>query len=123
MTKAERTVWYGLRAHRLEGAGFRRQTPIGPYIVDFMSHAAKLIIEIDSGQHFNDQGEVRDRRRDTFLASKGFRVLRFSNHDVMTNRAGVLETIAAAVREASAPSLPSPASGGGGARGTSGAKP
>ena len=120
ITKAERTIWYGLRAHRLEGAGFRRQTPIGPYIVDFVSHAAKLIIEIDGGQHFDDAGEARDRKREAFLATKGFRVLRFSNHDVMTTRVGVLETIAAAVREARAPSLPFPASGGGGARGASG---
>ena len=120
LTKAERIIWYGLRAHRLEGAGFRRQTPIGPYIVDFMSHAAKLIIEIDGGQHFENGQEARDRKRDTFLAAKGFRVLRFNNHDVMTNRVGVLETIAAAVREACAPSLPSPASGGGGEHGASG---
>jgi very-short-patch-repair endonuclease len=122
LTKAERTIWYGLRAHRLDGAGFRRQTPIGSYIVDFVSHAAKLVIEIDGGQHFEDRHEARDKRRDAFLAAKGFRVLRFSNHDVMTNRAGVLETIAATVRER-APSLPSPASGGGGVRGTGGAKP
>jgi very-short-patch-repair endonuclease len=121
MTQAERTIWYGLRAHRLEGAGFRRQTPIGPYIADFVSHAVKLIVEIDGGQHFDDAGQVRDRRRDAFLAAKGFRVMRFSNHDVMKNRAGVLEMIAAAVRDACAPSLPSPASGGGGARGTDGA--
>ena len=121
LTKAERVIWYGLRAHRLEGAGFRRQTPIGPYIADFLSHTAKLIIEIDGGQHFNSAHEARDKRRDAFFAAKGFRVLRFNNHDVMTNRTGVLETIAAAVRERRAPSLPSPASGGGGARGTSGA--
>ena len=95
LTKAERTIWYGLRAHRLDGASFRRQTPIGPYIVHFVSHAAKLVIEIDGGQHFEEGHEARDRRRDVFLAAKGFRVLRFSNHDVMTNRAGVLETIAA----------------------------
>jgi very-short-patch-repair endonuclease len=120
LTKAERTIWYGLRAHRLEGAGFRRQTPIGPYIVDFVSHAAKLVIEIDGGQHFEVGHEARDKRRDAFLAAKGFRVLRFSNHDVMTNCVGVLETIALAVRDARAPSLPSPASGGGGARGTGG---
>ena len=131
LTKAERTIWYGLRAHRLEGAGFRRQTPIGPYIVDFVSHAAMLIIEIDGGQHFEEKQELRDRRRDTFLAGKGFRVLRFNNHDVMSNRVGVLEAIAAAVREARAPSLPSPSKraftpvfdglcGGGGARGTDG---
>jgi very-short-patch-repair endonuclease len=121
LTKAERLIWYGLRAHRLDGAGFRRQTPIGPFIVDFVSHAAKLVVEIDGGQHFEDTREARDKRRDAFLAAKGFRTLRFSNHDVMTNRIGVLETIAAAVQEARAPSLPSPASGGGGARGTSGA--
>ena len=119
-TKAERIVWYGLRAHRLEGAGFRRQTPIGPYIVDFISHSMKLIIELDGGQHFEEGNELRDKRRDTFLAGKGFRVLRFNNHDVMTNRSGVLETIAAAVRDARAPSLPSPASGGGGVRGKGG---
>jgi very-short-patch-repair endonuclease len=114
LTKAERIIWYGLRAHRLEGASFRRQTPIGPYIVDFASHTAKLIIEIDGGQHFETGQEARDRKRDAFLASKGFRVLRFGNHDVMSNRVGVLEAIAAAVREVGAPSLPSPASGGGG---------
>ncbi len=122
LTKAERIIWYGLRAHRLEGAGFRRQTPIGPYILDFLSHAMKLVIEIDGGQHFEDRHELRDKRRDAFLASKGFRVLRFNNHDVMTNRTGVLDVIAAAVRDARAPSLPSPASGGGGARGADGAR-
>jgi very-short-patch-repair endonuclease len=119
LTKAERIIWYGLRAHRLEGASFRRQAPIGPYIVDFVSHAAKLIIEIDGGQHFDEATEARDKRRDAFLAAKGFRVIRFSNLDVTKNRAGVLETIATAVREARAPSLPSPASGG--ARGAAGA--
>jgi very-short-patch-repair endonuclease len=116
LTKAERIIWYGLRAHRLEGAGFRRQTPIGPYIVDFVSHTAKLIIEIDGGQHFEGKQELRDRRRDAFLTGKGFRVLRFNNLDVMTNRTGVLEVIAAAVLDARAPSLPSSASGGGGVR-------
>jgi len=81
----------------MNGATFRRQTPIGPYIVDFVCHAAKLVIEIDGGQHFESRQEQRDARRDAYLANKGFRVLRFNNHDVMTNREGVLETIAAAV--------------------------
>ena len=81
----------------MNGATFRRQTPIGPYIVDFVCHAAKLVIEIDGGQHFESRQEQRDTRRDAYLANKGFRVLRFNNHDVMTNREGVLETIAAAV--------------------------
>ena len=105
-TDAERLIWAALRGHRMKGASFRRQAPIGPYIVDFVCHAAALAIEIDGGQHFESRQEQRDARRDAFLASKGLRVLRFSNHDVMSNRAGVLETIAAAVE--SAPSLTLP---------------
>jgi very-short-patch-repair endonuclease len=112
-TNAERIMWRTIRAHRLNGVGFRRQTPIGPYIVDFVSHVAKLVIELDGGQHFENAHEARDARRDRFLHSKGFRVLRFSNYDVMANREGVWTLIAAAVGEAVAPSLPSPASGGG----------
>jgi very-short-patch-repair endonuclease len=112
-TNAERTIWYLVRAHRLNGVGFRRQTPIGPYIVDFVSHSAKLVIELDGGQHFNDAHALRDMRRDSFLRSKGFRVLRFSNLDVMTNKEGVWDVIAAAVGTAVTPSLPSLASGGG----------
>jgi very-short-patch-repair endonuclease len=112
-TKAEQIIWRAIRAHRLNDVGFRRQTPIGPYIVDFVSHSAKLIIELDGGQHFDDVHESRDARRDKFLRSKGFRVLRFSNYDVMTNLEGVWTVIAAAVGSAVAPFPPSPASGGG----------
>ena len=122
LTDAERIIWYGVRAHRLNGAGFRRQAPIGPYIVDFVSHEAKLIVEIDGGHHFEDEQEKRDARRARFLERKGYRVLRFSNLDVMSNRNGVLERIAEAVQAATAPSLPSPASGGGGERGASGVR-
>jgi very-short-patch-repair endonuclease len=114
MTLAERIIWQALRAHRMHGAGFRRQTPIGRYIVDFVSHAAMLIIEIDGGQHFEDAHEQRDATRDAYLRAEGFRVLRFNNHDVRTNRDGVLTVIAAVLGEAVSPSLPSPASGGGG---------
>ncbi len=114
MTLAERIIWQALRAHRMSGAGFRRQTPIGHYIVDFVSHAAMLIVEIDGGQHFENAHERRDAVRDAYLQAKGFRVLRFNNHDVMTNREGVLTVIAAVLGEAVSPSLPSPASGGGG---------
>jgi very-short-patch-repair endonuclease len=106
LTDAERIVWSALRGHRLNGASFRRQTPIGPYIADFVCHEAQLVIEIDGGQHFEDSGLKHDARRDAFLASKGFRVLRFSNHDLMANRQGVLETIAAAIDAAPSPSLP-----------------
>src|ERR1700722_967414 len=90
LTDAERVIWYAVRAHRLNGASFRRQTPIGPFIVDFVCHDACLIIEIDGGQHFQAEHERRDARRDAFLTGKGYRVLRFNNHDVMTNRQGVV---------------------------------
>jgi very-short-patch-repair endonuclease len=110
LTDAERKLWAMLRAHRLQGASFRRQTPIGPYIADFVCHAAKLVIELDGGQHFETTHEARDARRTAFLEANGFRVLRFSNHDILTNRQGVLETIAIAIEEV--PSPRSPASGG-----------
>jgi very-short-patch-repair endonuclease len=106
-TDAERILWSELRGNRLNGTGFRRQVPIESYIADFVCHAAKLVIELDGGQHFSDEGERADKRRSAVIEAKGFRVLRFSNHDVMTNRAGVLETIATAVAErALTPTLP-----------------
>jgi very-short-patch-repair endonuclease len=105
-TNTERLMWNELRAHRLNGASFRRQTPVGPYVADFVCHAANLIVEIDGEQHFETEHVKRDARRDAFLASKGFRVLRFNNHDVMTNREGVLETIAAALPATPSPPLP-----------------
>jgi very-short-patch-repair endonuclease len=106
-TDAERILWSELRDHRLNGAGFRRQVPIGNYIADFMCHAAGLVIELDGGQHFSDRAEQADAARSAVIETKGFQVLRFGNHDVMTNRAGVLETIAAAVAER-APTLTLP---------------
>jgi very-short-patch-repair endonuclease len=111
LTKAERIIWYGIRAHRLYGASFRRQTPIGPYIVDFVSHSRKLVIEIDGAQHYELEQMTRDERRHGFLTSRGYRVLRFNNNDVISNSEGVLTLIAEILE--SAPSLPSPASGGG----------
>jgi very-short-patch-repair endonuclease len=106
-TDAERLLWSELRGHRLGGAGFRRQVPIESCIADFVCHAARLVVELDGGQHFSDEGEQADARRSAVIEAKGFRVLRFSNYDVMTNRAGVLETIATAVAER-APTLTLP---------------
>jgi len=106
-TDAERILWSELRGNRLNGASFRRQVPIENYIADFICHAAKLVIELDGGQHFSDEGERADARRSAIIEAKGFKVLRFSNLDVMTNRAGVLETIATTVAErAPTPTLP-----------------
>jgi very-short-patch-repair endonuclease len=106
-TDLERILWSELRDHRLNGARFRRQVPIANYIADFMCHAAKLVIELDGGQHFSDDAEQADAARTSRIETQGFQVLRFSNLDVMTNRAGVLETIAAAVA-ARAPTLALP---------------
>jgi very-short-patch-repair endonuclease len=106
MTDAERIIWNAIRAYRMHGISFRRQTPIGPFIVDFVCHAAWLIIEIDGGQHYEAETMKRDAQRDAYLTSKGYRVLRFNNYDVITNRQGVLETIASAVAHAPSPPLP-----------------
>ena len=106
-TDAERILWSELRDHRLNGASFRRQVPIKNYIADFVCHAAKLVIELDGGQHFSDQAEQADASRSAVIEAQGFEVLRFGNHDVMTNRAGVLETIAAVIA-ARAPTLTLP---------------
>ena len=98
-TDAERILWSEPRHHRLNGASFRRQVPIANYIADFMCHAARLVIELDGGQHFSDHAEQADAARSAVIEAKGFQVLRFTNHDVMKKRAGVLETIASAVAE------------------------
>jgi very-short-patch-repair endonuclease len=106
-TDAERILWSELRAGRLNGIIFRRQVPIERYVADFICHATGLVIEFDGGQHFSDDGERADARRSAAIKAKGFKVLRFSNLDVMTNRAGVLETIATAIAErAPSPTLP-----------------
>jgi very-short-patch-repair endonuclease len=106
-TDAERLLWVALRGHRLNGASFRRQVPIENYIADFVCHADLLVVELDGGHHFSDSAEQKDAARSAVIEAKGFQVLRFSNHDVMTNRDGVLETIAAAVAER-APTLTLP---------------
>ena len=106
MTEAETKIWHTIRAHRLLRASFRRQAPIGPYIVDFVCHQSRLIVEVDGGQHFERERLASDVRRDAYLESRGFRVLRFSNLDVLKNRNGVLETIAAAIEENPLPNPP-----------------
>ena len=106
-TDAELIIWSELRDHRLAGASFRRQVPIGNYIADFVCHSARLVIELDGGQHFSDQAEQKDAARSAVIEAKGFQVLRFSNHDMMTNRDGVLEAIATAIAER-APTLTLP---------------
>lgn len=88
-TDAERLLWQRLRSRQLAGAKFRRQATIGPYIVDFVCLEAKLIIEADGGQHSPE----RDAARTAWLESRGLRVVRFWNHDILQNIDGILEAI------------------------------
>jgi len=90
-TDAERRLWARLRDRRLLGAKFARQVPIGPYVVDFCCREAKLIIELDGGQHAT-QGHDADRT--VFLECLGYRVLRFWDNDALANPDGVLQRIA-----------------------------
>jgi len=90
LTDAESLLWRELRMRTL-GVKFRRQVPIGSYIVDFACLQRRLIIELDGGQHLES---AADAERDRWLRTQGFRVLRFWNNDVFRNLQGVLETIA-----------------------------
>jgi very-short-patch-repair endonuclease len=92
-TEAERAIWSMLRAGRLAGLKFRRQVPVGSYIVDFLCVEHDLVVEIDGSQH---AGSERDAARDGYLLAKGFRVLRVWNNDALSNRDGVARTILAA---------------------------
>ena len=89
-TEAEQIIWSWLRTKKLNGVKFRRQEPLGKYIVDFVSFEKKLIIEIDGGQH-NQHPEIEhDEVRTKWLENKGFRVIRFWNNDVLLNTDGVI---------------------------------
>ena len=90
-TPAEQKLWSALRAHRTEGVHFRRQHAVGNYIVDFCSPKQKLIIELDGGQHLEQ--ETYDQERTAFLQSKGYRVLRFWNNEVLEDLNGVVAVI------------------------------
>ncbi|WP_083931206.1 endonuclease domain-containing protein [Kaistia granuli] len=85
MTEAELRLWLRLRARGAEGLKFRRQVPIGPYIVDFLCAERRLVIEIDGSQHFSDEAMAADVRRTAWLEARGFRVLRLTNLEVMQN--------------------------------------
>jgi very-short-patch-repair endonuclease len=93
-TDAERRLWIMLRQRQLGGHRFRRQAPIGDFIVDFVCFEAKLIIELDGGQHCLQTDE--DAARTRWMNSQGFQVLRFWNSDIFDNLEGVVEAIARA---------------------------
>ncbi|OHV86928.1 endonuclease domain-containing protein [Mesorhizobium sp. ORS 3428] len=83
MTDAELKLWNELRAHRLMGMSFRRQVPIGPYIVDFACSGHRIIVEVDGSQHADAEHSQRDEARSAYLSASGWTILRFWNHDVI----------------------------------------
>src|SRR5579872_4882043 len=101
-TMAEQRLWYRIRSRSTLGMKFVRQEPIGPYIVDFVCREYRLIIEVDGGQHAENE---RDVVRDHWLHDHGYRVMRFWNNEVLENTEGVLETIADALRSSPSPRL------------------
>ncbi|WP_421998753.1 endonuclease domain-containing protein [Reyranella sp.] len=110
-SRAERLCWEQIRGHRMEGAKFRRQHPIGPYFADFACVSRRLVIEID-GDHHADRVES-DLRRTAFMEGQGWRVVRFGARDVVESPEGIWAAIQAEISEGTSPPLlTSPPSGG-----------
>jgi very-short-patch-repair endonuclease len=108
MTIAERKLWWHLRRVAPNGSHFRRQATIGPYFADFACHDLRLVIELDGGQHGHADQMLADTVRTDFLNSRGYRVLRFWNNEVLTNIDGVLTAIQAALGDAAGSHPPPP---------------
>lgn len=107
-TDAEKRLWHFLRAGQLRGRKFRRQAAIGPYVVDFVCFADKLIVELDSPQYLEPEAVEQDKRRTNWLASRGFRVVRFRNQELDENIRAVVDAIGRAIDEMEAAKSPSP---------------
>lgn len=97
MTPAERRLWEIVRKRQVDGHRFRRQCPIGPYVVDFACLEARIALEADGGQHLDSRS---DAIRDAHLRKRGFRVLRFWNNEILANPEGVRAVIALQLAEA-----------------------
>ena len=97
LTLQEVKLWVKLCELKALGFHFRRQAPVGPYIVDFVSFRSHLVIEADGDQHGMPEGAASDQIRDAFLLSQGFRILRFWNSDIDANLTGVMESILSAL--------------------------
>ena len=106
-TRAEWVLWLALRDRRLGGLKFARQQPLGPYYADFVCREQQLIIEVDGGQHADS---ASDRRRDAYLNSLGYSIVRVWNNEVLGNLDGVLQMLASELKIAPHP-VPLPAGG------------
>jgi very-short-patch-repair endonuclease len=117
MTEAETRLWRLLRAQQVHGYKFRRQAAIGAYVVDFVCFSEKLVVELDGPQHQEAEAREHDERRTEWLESRGFRVIRFRNHEVDEDIHAVMDVIVRGVlkanpAECSPPPQPSPPRGG-----------
>jgi very-short-patch-repair endonuclease len=93
MTDAEQRLWFRVRGKQLEGVQFYRQKPVGRYIVDFFAPAARLVVELDGGQHFDAGGMARDNVRDAYLRGVGLAVMRFDDREALQETDAVVEAI------------------------------
>ncbi len=93
MTDAEKILWSRLRKRQIKGLQIYRQRIIGNYIVDFYFPKARLIIEVDGGQHYTEEGIKDDKNRDEYMKEQGIRVLRFSDREIFENLNAVVEKI------------------------------
>jgi very-short-patch-repair endonuclease len=99
-TDVEQCLWQLLRSRQLVAVKFRRQVPIGPWIVDFVAFEQMIVVEADGGQHAES---TRDQTHDAGLQSRGFRILRFWNNDIVGNTDGVLQLIVEAIANSPSP--------------------
>lgn len=106
LTKEERRLWYLLRSRHFENYKFRRQHPLGHYILDFACCAARLAVELDGGQH--DEKQEYDRQRTLWLNQKGWLVIRFWNNELWNNEEAVLEKILETLQAPQPSPRPSP---------------
>jgi very-short-patch-repair endonuclease len=118
MTEGERKLWSELREfRRWHGIHVRRQAPVGPYVVDLVVHENGLVIEVDGEHHFTSSGMTRDRVRDDWLATQGYKVLRFNTGELETAFAGCVEEIMRELGLMLDTPTPNPSPQGGGGRG------
>jgi adenine-specific DNA-methyltransferase len=99
MTDAERILWKRLRNRQLVNRKFRRQHPLGPYVLDFYCPSKRLVIEIDGGQHYTPEGKTRDKTREKYLNQHDIEVIRYSDRDVLTKVDAVLQDILDKIKE------------------------
>lgn len=90
LTGPERKLWSALRMLRAEGFHFRRQAPFEQFVLDFVSHRERLVVEVDGSQHFEDKQRAHDEERTRFLESRGYLVVRYTNYEVLQNLDGVM---------------------------------